>query len=230
MITNIVLNIPHSSAQNYDADEWSNMVLLHEQVNEWTDWFTDYLFRPSIKSKYDIKANVFNHSRFYVDVEKLVDDDLENVGQGIIYTDFNGNKRNVGDRESLMGIYNEYIQSFAPLLNSYSLLIDCHSFPSSVNKDVQVCIGYNEDESKPSKRLFHMICDAFTDAGYKVGINAPYSNSLTPVKPIEYRSIMIEVNKSVYMNEKNICLVPGCIKFRDVIAKLYEDILDTIDF
>ena len=116
------------------------------------------------------------------------------------------------------------------MLNSDSLLIDCHSFPSSVNKDVQVCIGYNDDESKPSKHLFHMICDAFTDAGYKVGINAPYSNSLTPIKPIEYRSVMIEVNKSVYMDEKNICLIPGCIKFRDVIAKLYEDILDTMDF
>lgn len=34
MITNIVLNIPHSSAQDYDTDEWSDMVLLHEQVNE----------------------------------------------------------------------------------------------------------------------------------------------------------------------------------------------------
>lgn len=51
MITNIVLNIPHSSAQNYDTDEWSDMDLLHEQVNEWTDWFTDCLFRPSIKGK-----------------------------------------------------------------------------------------------------------------------------------------------------------------------------------
>ena len=95
MITNIVLNIPHSSVQNYDTDEWSDKNLLHEQVNEWTDWFTDDLFRPSIKGKYDIKANVFNHSRFYVDVERLIDDDLENVGQGIIYTDFNGNKRGI---------------------------------------------------------------------------------------------------------------------------------------
>lgn len=35
-------------------------------------------------------------------------------------------------------------------------------------------------------------------------MNTPYSNSITPKTNFEYKSVMIEVNKRVYMNEKNV--------------------------
>lgn len=223
---NIVLNIPHSSALNYDADEWDDMDLLRRQVDEWTDWFTDSLFIPDETYGGRIKANVFKYSRFYVDAERLVDDEMNKIGQGIIYTCFNGNNRKVVNQDRLMDIYHEYLNSYKPLLDSDSILIDCHSFPSSVNKEVQICIGYNEDESRPSDEQLCLICSSFTDAGYRVGVNEPYSNSLTPVNPINYRSVMIEVNKSVYMDDTKLNLVPGYFKLRDVIIKMYSDILN----
>ena len=70
----------------------------------------------------------------------------------------------------------------------------CHSFPSHLS-DVDICIGYNEDRSKPCKETIETAVNIFEDAGYKVGINHPYSNSETPDCPFHYKSMMIEVNK-----------------------------------
>jgi hypothetical protein len=62
-----------------------------------------------------------------------------------------------------------------------ALLLDCHSFPSELS-DVDICIGFNEDWSKPNKDTIELAVNLFEDCGYKVGINEPYSNSETPEK------------------------------------------------
>ena len=79
-----------------------------------------------------------------------------------------------------------------------ALLLDCHSFPSELS-DIDICIGYNEDWSKPNKKTIELAVNLFEDNGYKVGINEPYSNSETPDCPFEYQSMMLEVNKKAYM-------------------------------
>ena len=48
-----------------------------------------------------------------------------------------------------------------------------------------------------------LIKEYFEKAGYNVGINSPYSNSLTPPSEYEYKSFMIEVNKSIYLDKDN---------------------------
>ena len=53
--------------------------------------------------------------------------------------------------------------------------------------------------SKPDKRTIELAVNLFEDNGYKVGINEPYSNSETPDCPFIYQSMMLEVNKKVYM-------------------------------
>ena len=88
-----------------------------------------------------------------------------------------------------------------------ALLLDCHSFPSELS-DIDICIGYNEDWSKPNKETIELAVNLFEDNGYKVGINEPYSNSETPVCPFDYHSMMLEVNKKVYME-------PGSLRLKE---------------
>jgi hypothetical protein len=67
----------------------------------------------------------------------------------------------------------------------------------------------------------------FEDHGYKVGINEPYSNSETPDCPFAYQSMMLEVNKKVYMEDGTLFLkhnVSYRKNFRDLSATLMSEL------
>ncbi|MBR5377600.1 MAG: N-formylglutamate amidohydrolase [Bacteroidales bacterium] len=96
-----------------------------------------------------------------------------------------------------------------------ALLLDCHSFPKDMG-DVDVCIGFNEDWSKPSKELLEYAVNLFEDNSYSVGINYPYSNSEAPACPFTYQSMMLEVNKRVYLEQRSTYLKTHCDKKRSV--------------
>lgn len=74
----IVLNIPHSSIEGISDSTWLLGKEFFEEVRNWTDWYTDYLFWSDLK---DVTPVRFNKSRFIVDVECLECDPLESVGQ-----------------------------------------------------------------------------------------------------------------------------------------------------
>lgn len=223
----IVLNIPHSSCFMWNYDKWEDMEKLAENVKKWTDWHTDKLFAPVGILGVQVKTISFPYSRFYVDVERLKNDEMEKIGQGIIYTEFEGNKRKVRQKRHLMSVYNAYINSFHRYMDTDGcLLIDCHSFPSSfVDDNTSVCIGFNEDESRPSEEILELVWGIFENEGYKVAFNHPFSNSLTPIKPIKYHSLMIEINKKVYMNENTLELLPTSYKIMNAIQKVYRSLL-----
>ena len=61
-------------------------------VNRMTDWHTDILFN---REDPRIKSVVFPLSRFVCDVERLENDEMEKIGQGICYERFREAKRNV---------------------------------------------------------------------------------------------------------------------------------------
>ena len=88
--------------------------------------------------------------------------------------------------------------------------------------DVDICIGFNEDWSKPCKETIEFTVNLFEENGYKVGINNPYSNSETPDCPFLYQSMMLEVNKKAYMDDSlRIKYNPSYKKnIRDTIANL----------
>jgi hypothetical protein len=108
-----------------------------------------------------------------------------------------------------------------------ALLLDCHSFPEDMG-DVDICIGFNEDWSKPDKVLLEYTVNFFEDNGYSVGINYPYSNSEAPVCPFTYQSMMLEVNKRVYLERRSLYLKTHCDKkrsVRDIINQLLESLV-----
>ena len=221
---NIVLNIPHASANGIGLTQWEHKEMLLPEIRKWTDWYTDLIFIPEKKDR--IKTIVADYSRFVVDVERLPDDPLDECGQGIIYTEFNGFHRDVDEEERmvLMGYYYSYINKLKSMLSDHSLLIDCHSFLSDLN-DVDICIGYNDDRSRPTDFIIGLVAEAFKRLGLKVEFNTPYSNAIAPETSYTYNSIMIEINKRVYLNERTLELNNFAPKLKEQLAILYSLLL-----
>jgi N-formylglutamate deformylase len=91
------------------------------------------------------------------------------------------------------------------------LIVDCHSFPSvalpyeldQTGQRADFCIGTDPFHTPSS------VCDAIVaavkEAGYSVTIDAPFAGALVPLA--SYRrdrriwSVMIEVNRRLYMDE-----------------------------
>jgi N-formylglutamate amidohydrolase len=221
---NIVLNIPHASVGGLGVAKWNNKVALMKEVRKWTDWFTDVIFVPD--NRPGIKSVVADYSRFVVDVERLLDDPMNEIGQGIIYTKFNGLQRTISDEEhmGMMAYYYSYIKQLKSMLNEHSLLIDCHSFPSGLS-DVDVCIGVSDDWSCPSEFLIELVMESFRQAGYKVALNTPFSNTIAPPMNFRYDSIMIELNKRIYLNEDSLELLDSARSLKNSLNTLYGVLL-----
>lgn len=221
----IILNIPHDSHvfPMGSRSEWKG--LSESDIEKWTDSYTYYLFDSRLDG---IDRVVFPYSRFYCDVERLENDPLEKEGRGIIYTKFNDAVRapvTDEEREEIMWLYNDHKKKVLDLIDSdRCLVIDCHSFPNDLS-DVDICIGFNDDWSKPDQEVIDLICDYFTNHGYKVGINEPFSNSYSPESEHKYKSVMIEVNKRVYLS-KDGGLDGFFYKKNALIQRLYMKLLD----
>jgi len=226
----IVLNVPHSSNEGVFDKQfcgWEmNEKFEKDCVHKWTDWYTNIIFEPIDHLKEYIKMHVFPLSRFIIDAERLENDPLESKGQGILYTDFEGFHRKITPevRDYLMNIYHKYIQQIRNSITDNTILVDCHSFPQELS-DVDVCMGFNEDWSKPEQQTIDIIAKIFYEAGYKVGINNPYSNSLSPTCDFTYHSLMIEVNKRIYIDSVKRHLFPDADKLSKTINDIYAILL-----
>ena len=223
----IVLNEPHASIEGlYDSQlSFWNMDerFINDIVFKWTDWHTDFPFHGYKNEK--IRTVRFPYSRFIVDAERLWDDPLEQHGQGIVYKQFGGYTRIVPEKNErhLLGLWHWHQQRLRENLCEGALLLDCHSFPSEIS-DVDICIGFNEDWSKPHQQTIEFAVNLFEENGYKVGINEPYSNSEAPNCPFAYQSMMLEVNKRAYMEEDSLRLIGKNSHKRDVRC-LIENLL-----
>lgn len=230
MSRKIILNVPHASLEGvFDRQNgWINNVpSLQKQVIKWTDWFTDYIFSTYNPSVLTQRSSL---SRFIVDVERLIDDPMEKQGQGIIYTEFENIPRFISDKRKaeLIAYYHTYRKQLGNLITSDNdILIDCHSFPSELAPHVDICIGYNEDWSKPSDEFLHKVQTIFRRNGLRAAFNTPYSNSITPGSPFKYKSFMLEINKACYMNEKYISLHNGCHRLRRSIRNVFRMIMES---
>jgi N-formylglutamate amidohydrolase len=227
---NIVLNIPHSS-QDFPEDsnlKWDDSTLLRDSINRWTDFYTDKLFEPTEHTRDNVLQVIYPYSRFFCDVERLIGDDFENKGQGIIYsTTDNGAKRflPLEEKQEIFTTYTAHIKALQDKLSNHSLLIDCHSFPSDLAPDVDICIGYNENWSKPDDETLSLIEEYLQGHGFRVVFNSPFCNSITPPSIFTYKSIMIEVNKNIYMHENDLSERADMYKVHFRLVGLYEKLL-----
>ena len=238
----ILLHIPHSST--YFPENRHALSDLDPDERLLIDYYTDELFTTG-KEKRDIHSIVFPYCRLYCDVERLINDPLEENGLGISYSRWipclNGQEltcRSFSTKEQAFKIYVDYHAQVSKLmvgLGSDLLLMDCHSFSSHSNllcsnpPDIDICIGFNDDATCPNKALIGDIEQHFQSRGYKVGINTPFSNSKTFEVPVEYHSVMIEVNKSLYMNEQTLEKTDGFDQLKASIQSLYDKLLQDVE-
>ena len=178
----------------------------------------------SIEGLYDNQLSFWNIDEHFINDIVLKCDPLEQQGQGIVYKQFDGYTRTVPEENEvqLLSLWHWHQQRLRDNLCEGALLLDCHSFPSEMS-DVDICIGFNEDWSKPHKATVELAVNLFEDNGYKVGINEPYSNSETPACPFSYQSMMLEVNKKAYMEDGSLRLIGKNNHKRDV-----RDIINNI--
>ena len=205
-MSKIVLNIPHSSTVGVFDNVYGrwprNQYFYNNHVLSLTDLHTDYLFSTQNE---EVRQVIFPLSRFVCDVERLENDPLEKDGMGILYTQCGNFKRGElteSAENDIMAIRRMHFESIDYELDDNGLIIDCHSFSSADNEECDICIGYNDYESY-DEHIVRIISDEFKASGYKVNFNKPYSNSITPdLKGKKYKSVMIEVNKKVYMDKR----------------------------
>ncbi len=241
MANRITLNIPHSSINGLSSAQWDSQQVLVACVNELTDWHTDIMFTPDkgLFLREEVTPFVFPRSCFVVDAERLINDDMESIGQGIVYTNFYDRMHrtvSATERETLYNVRADYIAQIEQRIiandsQGYgNILIDCHSMGESY-ANVDICIGYNDDASRPTDAVITNIVDIFHKAGYTVGINTPYSNSLQPIGDLSllqhrYFSFMIELNKKIYLNKTDRTLTDNASHVKDTLATLYHYLLD----
>ena len=211
----LVLNIPHASTHVPDSlfhGERAELDKYLRQRSHFVDYFTDALFMPDEPNE-SIRPVVSTVNRNICDVERLPHDPLESEGNGIMPPPFSQSCKVVLDRVKIYDYYLDYQNLLAKSLNTahqlQPLLIDCHSFSSSnplienheKADEIDICVGFNDDFSYPGDCIVGSIIHYFENLGYKVGCNTPFSNSKTVETPFPYHSLMLEVNKRLYMDE-----------------------------
>ena len=225
----LVLHIPHASTlipSNYREHFCLSDEQLRLEKVKMTDWYTDDLFEVTPHKK--VKTICFPVSRLLVDPERFPDDKEEvmsQVGMGAVYTKTSDGSslrdQNFASEEWREQLLNEYYYTHHSTFtgavestletDSGVLIIDCHSFPNKplpyeLDQSVErpeICIG--TDEYHTSGELTDCMVTSFRNLGYKVEVNAPFAGSIVPSKFYQtdrrVSSIMIEVNRSLYMDE-----------------------------
>ena len=221
----IVLHIPHASREIPDDVRQSFVIddaQLELELLRMTDHFTDDLFLVPTGVATPV---VYPVSRLVCDPERFPDDSEEAMaarGMGVIYT----KRHDLGplrdppspdEREALLDRYYrphhravEDAAGAALAAHGRCLVIDCHSFPGTplpYEKDPtrpDICIG--TDEFHTPRVLRDATVAAFRSAGLEVAIDRPFAGALAPAsryqKDRRIATIMIEVNRSLYMDEE----------------------------
>ncbi len=221
----IVLHIPHASREIPDDVRRSFVIdgaQLELELLRMTDHFTDELFLvpPTVATPV-----VYPVSRLVCDPERFPDDSQEPMaarGMGVIYTQ----RHDLGplrepptpsEREALLDRYYrphhralEEAVGASLAAHGRCLVIDCHSFPGTplpYETDParpDICIG--TDEFHTPRALRDAALSVFRTAGLEVAVDRPFAGALAPASYYEkdrrVAAIMIEVNRSLYMDEE----------------------------
>ena len=221
-LNHIILHVPHASL--HIPKDIRSTILLDEQELElellaMTDRYTDELF--AVPEARMIKSPV---SRLAVDMERFRSDEDEvmaSVGMGAVYERTAAGKklRNLSPevRDALLTeYYDPYHKDFEEAVeaclarHNHCLILDCHSFPVrplpyELDQDVnrpEICLGICDYHTPPELKDYSLkwLAEYFTAA-----VNRPFAGTFVPNR--YYRqdkrvsSIMIEVNRSLYMDE-----------------------------
>ena len=239
----MILHIAHAS-RLIPADVRRTLLLddeeLDRELTRMTDAWTDELFQPAAGDS--DAAVVFPVSRLVVDPERFEDDALEpmaGVGMGAVYvsTSHGAPLRASlpdGERQALLDrFYRPHHRALEEAVGRElartggALIVDCHSFPSSplpyeTDQDKHrpgICIGTDAFHTPAELRRAATLL--FDSLGHEVALNTPFSGSIVPQRWYRsdpaVRSIMIEVRRDLFMDERSGEQLPGFDSFRHAL-------------
>lgn len=203
----IVAWMPHSSTYLPLVKEWGNKNLIKDS-KKYTDLFVDKLF--------DFIPNIIksDYARHVVDLERYEDDSKEvmsKYGLGVLYTKLTNGKDfkrsyTVSDGQLIYYYRNKHdeLKGRVESVGDGCLLLDLHSFSKKERfvkvkgKTPDICIGYNSYDDLAYDTI-DRIEDYCKSVGIRVGFNNPYSGAMTANTKVNHRSVMIEVNKDLYL-------------------------------
>ncbi len=248
MDNNLLIHIPHSSMnipEKYTNFFSANSETIKRNLIKLTDFSTDDLFNhPKHQNRL-----IFPVSRLLCDVERYLNDEdeiMSKIGMGVVYTKgAYGEMLRPSNEDLRTEIINKYYKSHHEklfeevmnIVNEYGqcIIVDAHSFPSkplpyelNQNEDrADFCVGTDPIHTPVS--LVKNICDCITKMGYSVELNKPYSGTIVPLKlyssDVPVISVMIEVNRRLYMDEINQSISSSY----DITKKAIHEIIDIID-
>ena len=221
-----IIHIPHASGHIPSYEGYvANDDAIHHEILKLTDWHTDNLFDMPGNNHLIIKADF---SRVFCDVERFEDDNKESMaekGMGVLYTttDEGAPLREVTEqlRERILNdFYRPHHQRLTQVVaqqlesNGQAIIIDAHSFsntPFIRDHDQNpsrpdFCLGTNTFHTP--KAWIQFAKDYFREKGHSLAVNRPYAGTIVPLdyyeKDDRVKSIMLEVNRSLYMEEGTI--------------------------
>ncbi len=240
----LILHVPHSSSNLPFKDGYVvSDELLKNEILKLTDWYTDDLF-CSDKDE-TIKAEF---SRIFCDTERFSEDaheEMASVGMGVLYEKMDDGKiMRVVSPELRIKILNDYYWTHHQKLNEAvnqqlekfgkAIIIDCHSMsdiPFIRDKDQdtkRTDYSIGTDSFHTSDELLQTTMNFFKDRGIKVAINYPYSGTIVPMehykKNKSVQSIMIEVNRKIYLNDHSNDKSENYSNVKTVIQEYLEEI------
>ena len=220
----MILHIPHSST-GIPGDLRSSLLVsdaeLREELIAMTDHLTDLLFESPGAARV-----VYPVSRLVVDPERFLEDAQEPMaarGMGVVYEVTSKGARlrdlpTTAQRKELVDRF--YVPHHEALADAADrlletdgdcLLLDCHSFPSrarafELNPTAprpEICLGTDSFHTPPE--LVAAATAAFDGEGFTVEVDSPYRGTLVPARHYRrqplLRSLMIEVNRGLYLDE-----------------------------
>jgi len=236
----VVAHVPHSSS--FIPDEVRSEILLSDaeladEMLRLHDAYTDELFAGL--GGLGAISFVNRRSRFVFDPERFLDESAEPMasrGMGVVY--WRGTRmqplRNVSPElraRRVRELYQPYHAALDALVRDLlaefgaCTVIDCHSFPDQpapIDLDQRperpdVCIG--TDPFHTPVTLADAFEAGFSAAGYRTRRDSPFAGTFVPSgyygREPRVRSVMIEVNRRLYMDEASGDQLPG---FDDVAA------------
>jgi N-formylglutamate amidohydrolase len=237
----LILHLPHSSTVIPD-DVRPEIVLsdveLDAELLTMTDHYTDELFTSPQASQ----RIVYPVSRLVLDPERFVDDTSEVMasrGMGLIYTRSSGGatlreRPSPAHRQTLIErFYEPHHRALTAAVDASlsdrgtCLIVDGHSFPAGplpfeldqTSSRPDICLG--TDRTHTPAWLAALARDLFRDAGWSVAFDQPFAGALVPITHFgvtpQVRSIMVELNRALYMDESSGQRLP-C--FDDVATRL----------
>jgi len=209
-----------------------------------TDHLTDELVGTALSTAQRVR---FPISRLIVDPERFLndaDEPMSRVGMGVIYERTSHglllrHPPTPSARQRLLGSY--YVPHHAALetavttalkRHGHCTILDMHSFPSrplpyELDQGCDrpdICLG--TDVFHTPERLTEELVLRFSAEGLSVAINRPFSGALVPMlyfrNDDRVTSVMVEVNRRLYLDEVTGKMGAHFSRIQSVLAKVLE--------